>query len=53
MNDIFAVQDEITDEVVTALDVALVGGDNARVIRRQVRNPQALALIYQGLEFVH
>jgi adenylate cyclase len=53
MNDIFAVQDEITDEVVTALDIALVGGDNARVIRRHVRNPQALGLIYQGLEFVH
>lgn len=53
ISDIFAVQDEITDHVVTALDIALVGGENARVVRRQVRNPNAIGLIYQGLELVH
>jgi adenylate cyclase len=53
IDDIFAVQDEITDQVVTALDIALVGGENARIMRRQVRNPQALGLAYQGLELVH
>jgi len=53
LEDVFAVQDEITDRVVTELDVALVHGEDARVLRQELRNPQALALIYRGTELVH
>ena len=51
--DVFAVQDEITDAVVTALDVALVGGENARSTRQHLRTPQALGVLYRGLELLH
>ncbi len=51
--DIFSVQDEITDHVVTELDVALVGGEDARVIRQHLRTPQALGVYYQGMELLH
>jgi TolB-like protein len=53
LEDGFAVQDEITDRVVTELDVALVGGEDARVIRQHLRRPQALGVYYQGLELLH
>ena len=53
LDDVFAVQDEITDHVVTALDVALVGGEDARIIRQHLRMPQALGVYYQGLELLH
>jgi adenylate cyclase len=53
LEDVFAVQDEITDHVVTELDVALVGGEDARVIRQHLRKPQALGAYYQGLELLH
>lgn len=53
LEDVFAVQDEITEAVVTELDVALVGGENARSIRQHLRTPQALGIFYRGLELVH
>ena len=53
LEDVFAVQDEITDQVVTALDVALVGGENARSIRQHLRSPQALGVLYRGLELLY
>ncbi len=53
LEDVFAVQDEITEHVVTALDVALVGGEDARVVRRHLRRPQALGVYYRGLELLH
>jgi TolB-like protein/Flp pilus assembly protein TadD len=53
LEDVFAVQDEITEHVVTELDVTLVGGENARSIRQHVRTPQALGLLYRGLELLH
>lgn len=53
LEDVFAVQDEITDSVVTELDVALVGGENARSIRHHLRTPQALGVLYRGLELLH
>ncbi len=53
LEDVFAVQDEITDKVVTALDVELVGGENARSIRQHLRSPQAIGLLYRGLELLH
>jgi adenylate cyclase len=53
LEDVFAVQDEIVQEVVTALDVALVGGESALTIRRHLRNPQAPGLLYRGMELMH
>jgi len=48
VHDEFAVQDEITEQVVTALDVKLVSGESARIFRRMLRNPDALERYYQG-----
>ncbi len=48
LDDLFAVQDEITEEIVTALDVQLVSGEPARVLRRHLRNPAALESFYRG-----
>ena len=48
LDDHFAVQDEITEEIVTALDVKLVSGESARIFRKSFRNPQALEAYYRG-----
>jgi len=53
LEDVFAVQDEISNEVVTALDVSLVGGEDARVMRQQLRTPKALGILYRGIELLH
>jgi adenylate cyclase len=50
LEDVFAVQDEITDEVVTALDVALVRGEEARITRQHLRDPEAVLQLYRGRE---
>jgi len=48
LGDLFAVQDEITEEIVTALDVKLVSGESIRMIRKTLRNPAALECYYRG-----
>ncbi len=48
LDDLFAVQDEITEEIVTALDVQLVSGEEARVLRKTLRTPAALESFYRG-----
>jgi len=48
LDDIFAIQDEIADEIVTAMDVKLVSGEAARTIRKTIRNPDALEAYYRG-----
>ena len=48
LDDLFTVQDEITEEIVTALDVQLVSGEPARVLRKMLRNPAALESFYRG-----
>jgi adenylate cyclase len=53
LEDVFAVQDEIVQEVVTALDVALVGGSGAIETRKHLRNPQALGILYRGADLMH
>jgi adenylate cyclase len=53
LEDVFAVQDEIAEQVVTAMDVALVGGEGARTLREHLRNPQALGVLYRGMELLH
>ena len=50
LEDIFAVQDEITREIVSALDVRLLRGEQASVWRRLLRRPEALDAYYRGLE---
>ena len=45
---LFDVQDEITQEIVTALDVKLLSGEAGRIVRSAVRNPAALDSYYQG-----
>jgi len=48
VGDFFGVQDEVIEEIVTALDVKLMGGESIRLIRRALRNPVALERYYQG-----
>ena len=50
LEDVFAVQDDITAEIVTALHVKLVRGEQARIRRKSLRNPQARDLFYRGIE---
>jgi adenylate cyclase len=50
LEDIFAVQDEITREIVAALDVKLLRGEQAVVWRRLLRRPEALDAYYRGLD---
>ncbi len=46
--DIFDIQDEIIEEIVTALNVKLLGGEAARLVRRALRDPVALERYYRG-----
>jgi adenylate cyclase len=48
LDDIFTIQDEIAEEIVTAMDVKLVSGEAARTIRKTIRNPDALEAYYRG-----
>jgi adenylate cyclase len=52
LDDHFAVQDEIVEEIVTALDVELVSGESARVFRQSFRNPRALESYYCGWQYL-
>jgi len=48
IDDIFAVQDEITEKIVEAMDIKLVTGEVSRNIRETIRNPEALESYYHG-----
>jgi len=50
LEDIFAVQDEITREIVAALHVKLVRGEQASVWRQLLRMPEALDAYYKGID---
>jgi TolB-like protein len=50
LDDIFTVQDDITEKIVTAMDIKLVSGESARTIRKMIRNPDALECFYRGWE---
>ncbi len=52
LEDLFDVQDEIMNEIVTELDVALVSGEDARICRNQLRHPQALGVSYKGVDLL-
>ena len=49
LEDVFAVQDELTREIVTALDVELVSGEKGRHQRSRVKNPEAREALYRGM----
>jgi len=49
VDDLFALQDEITEQIVTALDVQLVHGEGNRVFRRSIQNPKARDIYYRAL----
>jgi adenylate cyclase len=48
LHDLFSIQDEITEEIVTAMDVKLMRGEAARFLRKALTNPAALDLAYRG-----
>ena len=48
LGDIFEIQDEITSEIVTAMDIKLVSGEPARLVRKTLKNPKALEYYYRG-----
>ena len=48
--DVFAIQDDITREIVAALDVKLVRGEQASGWRRSLRDPRALDAWYRGMD---
>jgi TolB-like protein len=50
IDDMFAVQDEITEKIVEAMDIKLVTGEMAHTIRKTIRNPDALESYYRGWE---
>ena len=50
LEDIFALQDDITQNVVTALEVTLTEGEQARVWRRHTNNPEAYQYFLRGME---
>jgi len=48
LHDLFAIQDEITEEIVTAMDIKLIQGEAARFMRKALTNPAALEASYRG-----
>lgn len=49
LGDEFALQDEITERVITALDVRLASGEQARIWRKCLTDPKARELFYRGI----
>ncbi len=52
LDDLFELQDQITEEIVTALDVQLAYGEGSRLARRSVRSPKARTLFYRAMPLV-
>lgn len=48
LDDMFVIQDEITHEIVTAMDVVLVSGEPARTVRKALKIPAAIESYYRG-----
>lgn len=49
LDESFEAQDEITEKVVTALDVKLMSGEQARVWRKTLKHPRTREYYYQGI----
>lgn len=52
VGDLFDLQDEITIEIVTAMDVRLLSGDVTCITRRALNNPEALENYYRGEQLI-
>ena len=50
LEDVFVIQDEITQKIVTALDVRLLRGEQAAGWRKSLRRADALDAYYRGLD---
>ncbi|MDJ0955829.1 MAG: adenylate/guanylate cyclase domain-containing protein [Arenicellales bacterium] len=48
LDDIFEIQDSITDSIITALDVKLVSGERSHITRKSLLNREALRHYYNG-----
>jgi TolB-like protein len=48
LDDIFGIQDSITDSIIAALDVRLVSGRRSHITRQSLRNREALRHYYNG-----
>lgn len=48
LDDIFEIQDAITDSIITALDVKLVSGKRSHITRQSLRSREALTHYYNG-----
>lgn len=53
VDDIFALQDEITKEIVSALQVELTEGEQAKLAVSNTRNVEAWQLAFEGRDLVH
>ncbi|MGQ0525102.1 MAG: winged helix-turn-helix domain-containing protein [Betaproteobacteria bacterium] len=49
VSDSFTVQDEITRKVITALDIKLYSGEQARIWHQALADPDAVRLFYRGV----
>ena len=52
LGDLFDIQDEITEEIVTAMEVKLLSGEAGRLVRKTFKNPKALACYSRGEELL-
>jgi len=52
-SDIFAVQDDLAKEIVSALQVELTAGEQARLAAQGTRNAEAWQLTFEGRDLVH
>jgi len=53
MKDIFAIQDEIAMKIVTAMRVKLTEGEQARLVEKEVKNPDAFLKYLQASSLLH
>lgn len=52
-SDLFAIQDDIAEEIVTALDVELVSGEQGRLRRRTLLGAEAREALYKGMYYFY
>ena len=52
-DDIFALQDDVTKEIVSALQVELTEGEQARLAAQGTQNAEAWQLTFEGRDLVH
>lgn len=50
-HEVLELQDELTSEIVTALDIELVSGERGRYQRARLRGPEGAEALYRGLAY--